>query len=460
MQEPPGKGEVMDLSMKQTQQHVPAPQMEQSVRILQMDSFQLTDYIKEIMLENPVLDMEPPKERGQDLALKKMQWLEDQAKREQENTGYYEEEKDESLLEQAAAAPGETLTDHLLSQIGMWDGEEALQPVLRQAAYYVNSNGYLDATEEDICRETHCRPELVQKAIAALQKLDPPGVGARSLSECLLLQLDPEDQLARDLAASCLEDIAKNNQQTALAEKFHVTKDDIRKAAARIRRLNPKPGSQYGGSRAPKYIRPDIVVTAFEDRYSVMLCEFAYPEIHLNEGYLQMARETEDPEVLSYINEKAEQIKGIQKCIENRNQTLLAVAKAIVKCQERFFRYGPQHLNILRMGDIAEIVNLDEPTVSKAVKDKYLQCAGGVYPLRYFFVKGLEGETPAGGSESAKWELRRLIEEENHERPFSDQQLADSLNAAGVEISRRTVTQYREELGFPQASERAHSHDG
>lgn len=453
MQEPPGKGGFMDLSMKQTQQ-----QMEQSVRILQMDSFQLTDYIKEVMLENPVLDMEPPKERGQALALKKMQWLEDQAKREQENTGYYEEEEDESLLEKAAAAPGETLTEHLLSQIAMLDGESALLPILRQAAYYVNSNGYLDAAEEDICRETHCRPEQVQKAIAALQKLDPPGVGARNLSECLLLQLEPDDRLARDLAASCLEDIAKDNRRPALAEQFQVSEDEIEKAIARIRRLNPKPGSQYGGSRAPQYIRPDIVVTAFEDRYYVMLCEFAYPEIHLNEGYLQMAKETEDPEVLAYINEKAGQIQWMQKCIENRNETLLTVAKAIVKCQERFFRYGPQHLNILRMRDIAEIVNLDESTVSRAVKDKYLQCAGGVYPLRYFFVKGLEGEVSAAGSENAKWELRRLIEEENHERPLSDQQLADSLNAAGVEISRRTVIQYREELGFPPASERAHSH--
>ena len=416
MQESPGKGEVMDLSMKQAPQQVPAPQMEQSVRILQMDSFQLTDYIKEVMLENPVLDMEPPKERGQDLALKKMQWLEDQAKREQENTGYYEEEEDESLLEKTAAAPGETLTDHLLSQIGMLDGEEALQPILRQAAYYVNSNGYLDATEEDICRETHCRPEQVQKAVAAIQKLDPPGVGARNLSECLLLQLEPEDKLARDLAASCLEDIAENSRRAALAEQFQVAEEEIEKAVARIRRLNPKPGSQYGGSRAPQYIRPDIVVTAFEDRYYVMLCEFAYPEIHLNEGYLQMAKETEDQEVLS------------------------------------------QHLNLLRMRDIAGMVNLHESTVSSAVKDKYLQCAGGVYPLRYFFVKGMEGEASAVSSESAKWELRRLIEEENHERPLSDQQLADSLNAAGVEISRRTVTQYREELGFPQASERAHSH--
>lgn len=448
----------MELTMKQAQHQTLTPRMELSVRILQMDSIQLTEYIREVMLENPVMDMEPPKESGEELALKKLQWLEDQAGRERENTGYYEEDEDENLLERTVAAPQESLTDHLLFQADMWNGDAALLPVVRHVVCCVDGNGYLDATEEEICREAHCTPEQARRAVTVVQRFDPPGVGARSLSECLTLQLAPDDTLARKLAEECLEDVAKNSRRAALAKRFCVSLEEIGEAIDRIRRLNPKPGSLYGGSRAPQYIRPDIVVTSFEDRYNVMLCEFTYPEIRLNQGYLQMAKETQDQEVVSYINNKVNQINWIKKCIESRNETLLAVAKAIVKRQEHFFRYGPRHLNILRMRDIAEIIGMHESTVSRAVRDKYLQCASGVYPLRYFFVKGVEGEDSSTSSESVKWELQRLIQEENHEKPLSDRQLADLLTAAGIDISRRTVAKYREELGIAKSSERAHKH--
>lgn len=449
----------MELSMKQAQHQTLTPRMELSVRILQMDSLQLTEYIKDVMMENPVLDMEPPKESGEALALKKMQWLEDQAHRERENVGYYADDEDENLLEKTVAAVTETtLTDHLLFQANMWNGDASLLPVIRHVICCVDGNGYLDATEEELCRETGCTPEQAQKAVSTVQKFDPPGVCARTLSECLTLQLDPADTLARQLAEECLEDVAKNSKRGALAKRFGVSLDEIEEAVRRIRRLNPKPGSVFGGSRAPQYIRPDIVVTSFEDRYNVMLCEFTYPEIRLNQGYLQMARESDDKEVISYINNKVTQINWIKKCIESRNETLLAVAKAIVKRQEHFFRYGPRHLNILRMRDIAEMIEMHESTVSRAVRDKYLQCASGVYPLRYFFVKGVENEDSSVSSESIKWELQRLIQEEKHEKPLSDRQLADLLTAAGMEISRRTVAKYREELGIPKSSERAHHH--
>lgn len=450
----------MELSMKQAQHQTLAPRMELSVRILQMDSLQLTEYIKEMMMENPVLDMEPPKQSGEELALKKLQWLEDQARRERENTGYYQDDEDENLLEKTVpAVTEENLTDHLLLQADLWGGDQALLPVIRHVVCCVDGNGYLDATEEELCRETGCPPETVREAVAAVQRFDPLGVCARSLSECLTLQLDPADTLGRKLAEECLEDIAKNSRRAALAKRYEVPAQAIDEAIARIRRLNPKPGSAYGGSRAPQYIRPDIVVTSFEDRYNVMLCEFTYPEIHLNQGYLQMAKESDDQEVVSYINNKVNQINWIKKCIDSRNETLLAVAKAIVKRQERFFRYGPRYLNILRMRDIAEMIDLHESTVSRAVRDKYLQCANGVYPLRYFFVKGVEGEENSASSESVKWELQRLIGDENHEKPLSDRQLADLLTAGGIEISRRTVAKYREELGIPKSTERAHRHN-
>lgn len=171
-------------------------------------------------------------------------------------------------------------------------------------------------------------------------------------------------------------------------------------AVARIRRLNPKPGALYGAHVVAHYITPDIVVTSFGDHYNVMLCEFVYPQVRLSDSYLQIARETADPEVIKYIGEKIDQVNWVIKCIENRNRTLVEVARAIVRQQERFFRYGPQHLGVLRMREIAGLVGLHESTVSRAVRGKYLQCAHGVYPLRYFFVKG-----PEHGGRSAPRQL-------------------------------------------------------
>ncbi len=251
-----------------------------------------------------------------------------------------------------------------------------------------------------------------------------------------------------------MQEIAKKNYP-GLARQLGVPEEEAEQAVRRIRKLNPKPGALYGRHTPPAYITPDVVVTNFGDRYNVMLCEFGYPEIRLSPSYLKMARETDDPEVSSYINNKVSQINWVIKCIENRNKTLLGVSKAIVKRQERFFRYGPQYLNILRMREIAEMVGMHESTVSRAVRDKYLQCAHGVYPLRYFFVKGIEGDGGEGASShEVKARIRQIIEQEDSQKPLSDQKIADQLSEEGMSISRRTVTKYREGLGIPRSGDR------
>lgn len=449
----------MELAMKQVQHQVLTPQMELSVRILQMDSQQLTDYIKEVMLENPVMEIEQPynPDSKEEVALRKLQWLEDQTRKEKENVGYYDEEADDFPLEKtAAAATGENLADYLMRQASLNVSDVALLPVVRQVICCLDDNGYLDAPDDEICEKAGCTPEMLEQAVQMVQGFEPAGVCARSLGECLSLQLAPEDTLARRLAMECLEEIAKNSHRAQLAKRLGATVEEVDTAIARIRRLNPKPGSMYGIHTVPAYITPDVVVTAFENQYHVMLCEFTYPEIRLSQSYLRMAKETDDKEVVSYIGNKVNQINWIKKCIESRNETLLAVAKAIVKKQEYFFRYGPQYLNILRMRDIAEIVGLHESTVSRAVRDKYLQCAHGIYPLRHFFVKGVEGgEDNAVSSHNIKWELKRLIAEEDPAKPLSDQQITDLLAGQGMELSRRTVAKYREEMGIAKSSMRA-----
>ena len=316
----------------------------------------------------------------------------------------------------------------------------------------LDDNGYLKADLEQMRAKAGACDALLERAIALIQSFDPPGVGARDLAECLCLQIPASDALARRLARDFLPEIAKK-RVGVLAAKTGASAGEVEAAVARIRRLNPKPGALYGAHVVAHYITPDIVVTSFGDHYNVMLCEFAYPQVRLSDSYLQIARETADPEVIKYIGEKIDQVNWVIKCIENRNRTLVEVARAIVRQQERFFRYGPQHLGVLRMREIAGLVGLHESTVSRAVRGKYLQCAHGVYPLRYFFVKGPE-HGGAVSSEAVKYKLRALIDAEDRAHPLSDRALCELLAADGISISRRTVAKYRGEMGVPGASGR------
>ena len=447
----------MELEIKLSQNQTLTPQMELSVRILQMDSMRLVEYLKEVMLENPVAEIEEPpqKEDKRELALRKLEWLENQTHKEKENTGYYDEEDDLTLEKTVAAVEGESLVEHLMAQITFEETDAELAQAARFVIGCLDENGYLTAGLEEMAEESGLPTALLERALERVQSCDPAGVGARDLGECLCLQLPEEDALARRLACGCLEDVARN-RIPQLAKRLGEPAEAVAAAVERIRRLNPKPGALYGRETPPSYITPDVVVTSFEDRYNVMLCEFSYPQIHISPSYLRMAKETSDKEVVDYIGNKVRQIEWIQKCIESRNKTLLEVSKAIVKRQERFFRYGPQYLNVLRMRDVAEMVGLHESTVSRAVRDKYLQCAHGVYPLRHFFVKGVEGDGGQGASShSIKFQIKELIEGEDQSSPLSDQRITDLLAAKGICISRRTVAKYREELGIPKSSDRS-----
>lgn len=440
----------MELSLTASQNILLSPQMELSVRILQMDSTQLLDYLKEVMLENPVMELESPPDRSQkeELTLKKMEWLEEQTVREKENVGYYDEDNS-MTVERAAADEDESLVDHLLRQAAYSDIPKELHPVMRYVIGFLDDNGYLTIKKEALFRSTDFSSEQIQRALAIVQEFDPAGVGAEDLRECLLLQLAPDDALARRLVDGHLADIAKN-RTASLAKQLSVPEREMEKAIRRIRQLNPKPGALYGRTELSRYITPDIVVTSFQNQYNVMLCEFGYPEIRISQNYLRMARESGDSEVSGYIENKVRQIEWIQKCIESRSQTLLSVAKAIVRRQERFFRYGPQYLNVLRMKDLADMLDIHESTVSRAVRDKYLQCSHGVFPLRHFFVGAAENSADTGALSvsDAKRRIAELVESEDSGCPLSDQKLAEMLTAEGFELSRRTVAKYREELGI------------
>lgn len=451
----------MDLSMQLAQKQVLSQKMQQSVEILQMNTTSLYEYMQNLVEENPVLEWkegagaEPPKENE---LLKKLEWLEES---DEQNRGFYsiekenENERDENKY---ARKKETTLTEYLLHQIHILKVDGCLRETLMLMAESVESSGYL---KEDallhIKSEYSLNDKKLEDAVKIFQGLEPVGIGARSLQECLLIQLHAKGAslLAIEIAQSYLEDLARN-KMTGIAKSTKSCLDDVLDAAGEIRDCEPKPGSGFSDGQQVIYVSPDVyVITNEEGELGVFLNNAAAPHIYISNAYVSMVRSGVSEETEDYIANKLRQAEWAMQCISKRESTLLETARSIVKMQENFFMEVDGQLNPLRMMDIAEMMQVHESTISRAVRDKYLQCDRGTFPLSSFFSKALSDEGEGSVSaDSIKQKIRQLIEDEDKEKPLSDQQIADILQGEGTQISRRTIAKYRESLGILRTSMR------
>ena len=298
--------------------------------------------------------------------------------------------------------------------------------------------------------------EVVEQALAVVQSLEPAGVGARNLSECLVLQLQRRHEdsgLAIAIARDHLEALSKN-RYGLIAKALGVTQEEVYAACEVIRSLNPRPGSGFAARENLTYINPDIFVVNFPDHFEILTNDYFFPSLNVSSYYCRMLKDSEDSEVKEYLMGKVRQAKWVVRSIEQRRSTLLQCAEHILELQEDFFRHGPGHLKPMSLADIAQRVGVHESTVSRTVKDKYIQCASGVYPLSYFFSRGLKGSADAASPDAAKALLKKLIAGEDKKKPFSDQKLCELMSREGCELSRRTVAKYRDELGIPSTTGR------
>lgn len=251
-----------------------------------------------------------------------------------------------------------------------------------------------------------------------------------------------------------MELLGKKQLQT-LAKIIHVPVDRIKLARDRICTLNPKPAQGYSTGEMTQYIVPDAVVVKFKDYFEILLNDYSCPSFHISKEYMQMLKTELTAEVKDYLSKKIEQAEQIQKCIIKRNSTLINLVNCIVKEQQDFFQKGEMYLRPFRMSEAAKLLSMHESTISRAIKNKYLQCCWGTYPFSYFFPKGLQNaDEEAVASLHVKEELRKMMEKEDKKHPLSDQQMADLFAKRGTKISRRTVAKYREELGFANCRER------
>ena len=446
------------MELQQTQTQRLSQRQLYSVELLRLSTLELEGYVRELAQENPLVELEeapPPSQgEGKDDLLARLRWLEDNDRQ----NWFYQKFSDEELdpLTRVGTGGGleETLVSFLSRQLDRLRLEESAARLVRYLIYCLDDDGYLRTPLAELSRHGAIPLPRLEEALAVLKTLEPAGVGAAELWECLALQLERigETGPALTIVQDHLEALAKRHDR-AIAAKLNITPAQVEEARRTIRELDPRPGSVFQRTEQVFYIQPDLTVEEQEGRLTVKSTRGERPPFRLSRYYQKLLKQSEDREVRDYLNEKLRQAENVLWAADQRGSTLLRCAQVIVERQSDFFRFGPEALRPLRMGEVAQELGLHESTVSRAVREKYLQCPQGLYPLSWFFSRSAGAGESLSGTAARKL-LVRLIDGEDKDRPLSDQQLSERMAREGCPISRRTVTKYREELGLPSASGR------
>jgi RNA polymerase sigma-54 factor len=486
--------------MQLAQKQVLAPRMIQSMEILQLPLMALQERIEQEMEDNPVLDQlevdadEPEEavdeEQASSIADTERELVvkdgtdnaddferllnmaenlpDDYEERSRPSSNRIEAEADRrhDAMANMLARP-ESLVDYLHHQLAWFELEEPVRKFAERIIYSLDSNGYLKTPLEELVLPVPAdrngeaqafrarQLKIAGEALSVVQRLDPPGVGARSLKECLLLQLTPGmpdyDEL-RTLISNHLEDL-ENNRLPQISKKTGLTIEKIQEVWQELRKLKPKPGADFNASTVPS-VTPDVYVERNEaGRYEVRLEDGQLPSLYISPYYRKLLRDGEtNAETRDYIKRKINSAQWLIESIEQRRSTLTRVSQAIVDHQTKFLDEGPDHIEPLKMQQIADKVGVHVTTVSRAVDDKWIQTPRGIFPLKRFFVGGT---TSADGEEVA-WDrvrikLQEIIDHEDKTKPLSDDAIVEELAKAGITVARRTVTKYRKAMNIPSS---------
>jgi len=454
------------LKLEQSQKLIMTPELRQAIALLQMSTQQLLEYVQEELTSNPVLEWEEEREKKEENndenAEKESRKEEDFPWDEYFQENFYESaavkryDDDNSYSLENFCRGEETFSESICSQLRLFLEEEHY-PLGEFLVGCLDSNGYLGMEPEEIASTLNVCVEKIQRVLELIQQnLEPAGIGARNLKECLLIQLKRSHNypsLAETLVSHHLTAIA-DGRFSLLADKLDVEMPQLIEAVDYIKSLNPKPGSLLGTSHDIRYIIPDVLVEKVEGEYIVTINDSVTPSLKINPYYRSLMYRQE-AETSSFVKKYLDRALWLVKSIEQRRLTLYRVSEHIVKAQKEFLDNGLKHLKPLTLRDVAEDLELHESTVSRATAHKYLQTPRGVFPFKFFFssrVAGQNGENHS--STSIKTYLKELIQEEPSASPYSDSKITSLLEELGIDISRRTVAKYREEMLIPASHKR------
>ena len=322
-------------------------------------------------------------------------------------------------------------------------------------AQLVDEDGYLSSEDLDSLIELKIPDTLIEQALSVIHGLEPAGVGARNLSECLLLQLARQQDIPSyviNIVSHFLPELSRKHYGS-ISKQSGFSIEEILFAERIISSLNPHPGREFqSNSPAPEYVRPDIFVVELDGKFNVLLNEYYLPRITINSYYEQLFRESTEQETKEYLRQKIQQAKWLLNCLERRSATLRLCAEAILNVQLDFFSDKSTELRPMSLTSLADTLHLHPSTISRTLRGKYLQCRQGTFPLRYFFNQAVCEDGPS--SHAVKQKIRTLLKNEDPKHPLSDQKICQLLSSEGIQISRRTVTKYRLHLGIASSSAR------
>ncbi len=463
----------LGLSARLSQRLILTPSLQQAIKLLPLTTLELVEVLEQEVMENPLLEEVPTQET---MSVDEVAQQEASEKAEKDDPlkdidvdKFFEEYVDDGGYRGTRSAEipemppientlteSQDLYDHLSWQLRMSVSDELILEIGEAIIHNLEDDGMLRASLEEIANMGPYPEAEVEKALAVVQALDPPGVAARSLVECLRLQLrhlglegSPPDVMVRDHIKQL-----QSHQYADISRQMGLTPEEVSEHLEIIKHLDPKPGLKYSPDRST-YVLPDVFVVKEGDEYKIILNDESLPKLRISPTYKRMldVKEPGSEETRSYVKDKLRSALWLLKSVDQRQRTIYKVAESIVKHQRGFLDGGVQHLRPLVLRDVANDIGMHESTVSRVVANKYMHTPRGVYEMRYFFHSGIQSTMgEAISSVTIKDKIRHMIDEEDQTRPLSDSRIAELLGQRGLPLARRTVAKYREELRIPPSN--------
>jgi len=464
------------LQLKLGQQLTMTPQLQQAIRLLQLPALELQAHIRELLETNVML--EPMEESEATGTFEAVVTAAEQPKPKEPPESAVEvlegswdthgagpaesswSSEDDERQQDYADDSGQSLQEHLLWQLELASLAPRELAIARAIVDAISDDGYVTESLEEIAQtlrpELECSAAEVAGVLTMVQGLDPPGVGARSVSECIelqLRQLDPATAgyaLAIEIARHHLELVA-GRELSLLRRELRATEEELASALALVRSCHPRPGATVSAGSA-EYVVPDVFVRRTEHGWGVELNPATLPRVRLNHGYASLIGRNASH---ATMRAQLQEARWLLKSLEIRHETLMKVARSIIERQTAFLEHGEEHMRPMILKDIAEAVAMHESTISRVTSGKYMHTPRGVFELRYFFSSHVEGADGSGTSSTAiRAKIRKLVKDEDPEAPLSDGRIAELLSGEGIPVARRTVAKYREAMGIVASNER------
>lgn len=460
------------LELKLSQKLVLTPQLQQSIKLLQLPQLELSQNLAQELMENPFLEemMESPSNEYQEAPAASKEEAPPETHEDTEvplerifdfttsdyfderasdgrDLGYFNDDADPMpTFEYSNKRPD--LCEHVLWQLRL---SRKSEPVGRAAEIIIgnlNDDGYLQASMEEIATAANVDAAAAEEALAFIQKFDPPGVGARDLQECLLLQikqLNLENTFVENILKECFSEL-NSKKYKQIAAKFKTSVDDVLVAVKVIEGLDPRPGRNYSNTDAI-HITPDVYVEESDGKFIILLNDEGVPRLRLSNHYKRLLKNKNSltEEERKFLEEKMRSAMWLLKSLDQRNKTIYRVTESILKFQEDFFKKGIRYLKPLTLRDVALELELHESTISRVTSNKYMQCPRGLFCFRFFFSNAVPGRENVSAT-TVKEIIRELIEKEDANAPLNDRLIVETLRSRSINLAHRTVAKYRDEM--------------